>query len=140
MRINCKINGVDRSYDLDPMLRLRELLVKAGHNCVRDSDDAEGFAGSDTVLLDGLPVYSNLVLAGEVDGCEIVTPDSLGDADHLTVLQQAMIDAGVVQSAYNAPAAALVLTWLMDRYPDPTREQIRDALSGIYILDAGYEH
>ena len=140
MRIQCKINGIDRSIEADPLMRLRTLLVQAGHNCVRDSDDAEGFAGSDTILLDGVPVYANLLLAGEVDGCEIVTPDSLGDADHLSIIQQAMIDAGVVQSAYNSPAAALLLTWLMDKYPDPTREQIRDALSGIYIRDASYEH
>ncbi|MBQ1311308.1 MAG: hypothetical protein IIY55_05595, partial [Blautia sp.] len=113
MRIQCKINGIDRSIEADPLMRLRTLLVQAGHNCVRDSDDAEGFAGSDTILLDGVPVYANLLLAGEVDGCEIVTPDSLGDADHLSIIQQAMIDAGVVQSAYNSPAAALLLTWLM---------------------------
>ena len=140
MKINCVVNGIERHYDLDPMMRLRDLLVETGHNCVRDSDDAEGFCGSDTVLLDGTPVFSNLVLVGEVDGCEIVTPDSLGDADHLTPIQQAMVDAGVVQSAYNAPAAALLLTWLMDKYPDPTREQIKDALSGIFIRDASYEH
>ena len=140
MRINCVVNGIDRSYDVDPLKRLRDLLVETGHNCVRDSDDAEGFCGSDTVLLDGTPVFSNLVLCGEVDGCEIITPDSLGDADHLSPVQKAMVDAGVVQSAYNAPAAALILTWLMDKYPDPTKEQIKDALSGIFIRDASYEH
>ena len=140
MKINMKVNGIDRHYDLDPMMRLRDLLVSTGHNCVRDSDDAEGFCGSDTVLLDGELVYSNLVLVGECDGSEIVTPDALGDADHLSPIQQAMVDAGVVQSAYNAPAAALILTWLMDKYPDPTREQIKDALSGIFIRDASYEH
>ena len=53
MKINMKVNGIDRHYDLDPMMRLRDLLVSTGHNCVRDSDDAEGFCGSDTVLLDG---------------------------------------------------------------------------------------
>jgi putative selenate reductase molybdopterin-binding subunit len=51
-----------------------------------------------------------------------------------------MIDAGLVQSAYNAPAAALMLTWLLIHSPDPTREEIKDAMSGIFIRDAGYEH
>lgn len=139
MRVNCTINHVPRSFETDPVKRLRELLSEAGHICVRDSDDAEGFCGSDTVLLNGKPVYSNLILCGEIDGADIVTADALGDGRHLSIVQQAMIDAGVVQSAYNAPEAALLLTWLLDRNPDPSREEIRDALSGIYIRDAGYE-
>jgi putative selenate reductase molybdopterin-binding subunit len=59
-------------------MKLRELLVQAGHVCVRDSDDSEGFCGSDTILMDGKPVYSNLCIAAEADGSEIVTPDALG--------------------------------------------------------------
>ena len=140
MRVNCIINGKSRSFDVDASMRLREMLLLNGNFAVRDSDDCEGFCGSDTVLVDGTPVYANLVLAAEVDGCEIRTPDGLGDSRHLTVVQQAMIDAGVVQSAYNAPAAALLLTWLLENNPNPTKDDIRDALSGIFIRDAGYEH
>lgn len=140
MRISCVINKIPRTYDVDPSMSLRDLLVSAGHVCVRDSDDSEGFCGSDTVLVNGTPVYANLMIAAEADGCQILTPDGLGDLRHLSDVQQAMIDAGIVQSAYNAPAAALLLTWLLEKYPDPTREQIRDALSGLYIRDASYEH
>ena len=130
MRVNCIINGKSRSFDVDASMRLREMLLLNGNFAVRDSDDCEGFCGSDTVLVDGTPVYANLVLAAEVDGCEIRTPDGLGNSQHLTIVQQAMIDAGVVQSAYNAPAAALLLTWLLENNPDPTKEDIKDALSG----------
>lgn len=140
MRVDCIINGRGRSFDVEPSMKLREMLLLNGNLAVRDSDDAEGFCGSDTVLVDGTPVFSNLVLAGEVQGCEIRTPDGLGDPRHLTVVQQAMIDAGIVQSAYNAPAAALLLTWLLENNPNPTKEDIKDALSGIFIRDAGYEH
>ncbi|MBP5757577.1 MAG: molybdopterin-dependent oxidoreductase Mo/Fe-S-binding subunit [Spirochaetales bacterium] len=140
MRIDCIINGKNRSFDIDPTMRLRDMLLINGNFAVRDSDDCEGFCGSDTVLVDGTPVYANLVLAGEVNGCEIRTPDGLGNSQHLTIVQQAMIDAGVVQSAYNAPAAALLLTWLLEKNPNPSKEEIKDALSGIFIRDAGYEH
>ena len=140
MRVDCIINGKNRSFDVDPGMRLREMLLLNGDFAVRDSDDCEGFCGSDTVLVDGTPVYANLVLAGEVDGCEIRTPDGLGSSQHLTIVQQAMIDAGLVQSAYNAPAAALLLTWLLENNPNPSREEIKDALSGIFIRDAGYEN
>ena len=138
--ISCTINGKKRSFDIDPTKRLREMLLMNGNFAVRDSDDAEGFCGSDTVLLNGTPVFSNLILAGEVEGCKIVTPDSLGDSMHLTVVQQALIDAGVVQSAYNAPAAALLMTWLFENNPMPSREEVKDTLSGIFIRDASYEH
>ena len=134
------INGINRSFDVDPLMKLRDLLQMNGNFAVRDSDDSEGFCGSDTVLVDGVPVFSNLMVAAEIDGSEIRTPDGLGDYNHLTVVQQAMIDAGLVQSAYNAPAAALLLTWLLENNPEPTKEEIKDALSGIYIRDAGYEH
>ena len=140
MRVDCIINGKNRSFDVDPGMRLREMLLLNGDFAVRDSDDCEGFCGSDTVLVDGTPVYANLVLAGEVNGCEIRTPDGLGSSQHLTIVQQAMIDAGLVQSAYNAPAAALLLTWLLENNPNPSREDIKDALSGIFIRDAGYEN
>ena len=140
MRVNCIINGKPRCFEVDASMKLRQMLLLNGNFAVRDSDDSEGFCGSDTVLVDGTPVFSNLVLAAEVDGCEIRTPDGLGNSRNLTIVQQAMIDAGVVQSAYNAPAAALLLTWLLDNNPDPTKEDIRDALSGIFIRDAGYEH
>ncbi|MBR5099616.1 MAG: hypothetical protein IK091_10405 [Spirochaetales bacterium] len=140
MRVDCIINGKSRSFDVDPSMRLREMLLLNGNFAVRDSDDCEGFCGSDTVLVDGTPVYANLVLAGEVNGCEIRTPDGLGNPQHLTIVQKAMIDAGVVQSAYNAPAAALLLTWLLENNPNPDKEEIKDALSGIFIRDAGYEH
>ncbi len=140
MRIDCIINGRNRSFDVDPTMKLREMLLINGNFAVRDSDDSEGFCGSDTVLVDGTPVFANLVLAGEVNGCEIRTPDGLGNPQHLTIVQQAMIDAGVVQSAYNAPAAALLLTWLLENNPNPSKAEIADALSGIFIRDAGYEH
>ena len=66
--ISCIINGKKRSFDIDPTKRLREMLLMNGNFAVRDSDDAEGFCGSDTVLLNGTPVFSNLVLAGEAEG------------------------------------------------------------------------
>ena len=140
MQIRCTVNGRKIKIESDPALCLRELLVREGHLCVRDSDDREGFAGSDTILFDGKPVYSNLMLAFQADGADIRTPDGLSDGRRLSAIQQAMVDAGVVQSAYNAPAAALLLTWLIENHPHPTRDQIKDALSGIFIRDAGYEH
>lgn len=139
MKIRTTINGEGLSVEVREDESLREMLVELGHFCLRNSDDREGFCGSDTVILDDLPVYSNLMLAVQADGKEIRTPDGLGNSRHLSYVQKAMIDAGVVQSAYNAPEAALLLTWLLEHKPHPSREDVRDVLSGIFIRDAGYE-
>ena len=120
--------------------RLRDVLYREGYTSVRDSDDAEGFAGSDTIVLDGRLVYSNLLMLYQADGRSIRTPEGLLRGRAINDVQEAMIRAGVVQSAYNAPEAALALTVLLEKNPDPSRDDIKDALSGIFIRDAGYEH
>ncbi len=125
---------------IKPSDTLQSVLVNNGFISVRDSDDREGFAGSDTILLNGIPVYANLTLAASADGKEIRTAHSLSKLGKLSIVQEAMIDSGVVQSAYNAPAAALLLTYLIENNPSPTRTDIKDVLSGIFIRDTGYEH
>ena len=85
MKIKCIINGIERNYDVDPTMRLRDFLVSKGHFAVRDSDDAEGFCGSDTILVDGVPVMSNLMMAGEIDGCEVYDVEDILDVDVLQI-------------------------------------------------------
>jgi putative selenate reductase molybdopterin-binding subunit len=137
--ITITVNRKPYSVECKAGTSLRSLLVKLGYTSVRDSDDGEGFAGSDVVIVNDLPVSSNLMLALQADGAQIRTAEGLGDSRNLNAVQQAMIDSGVVQSAYNAPAAALLLTWLLERTADPTRKQIADVLSSIFIRDSGYE-
>ncbi|MDD3902104.1 MAG: molybdopterin-dependent oxidoreductase Mo/Fe-S-binding subunit [Sphaerochaeta sp.] len=139
-KITCTVNGKTLKATCEGSESLRSLLVRSGYESVRDSDDREGFAGSDTILFNDMPVYANLMLALQADGAEIRTAEGLGDSRNLSIVQQAMIDAGVVQSAYNAPAAALLLTWLLEKESHPTKEQIDTVLSGIFIRDTGYEH
>ena len=136
VRINGK-NAILRGKEDE---RLRDVLYREGYTTVRDSDDGEGFAGSDTIILDDKLVYSNLLMLYQVDGREIRTAECLSSAGKINDVQEAMVKAGVVQSAYNAPEAALALTWLLEHNPNPTKEDIKNALSGIFIRDAGYEH
>lgn len=138
--VKCKINGKDINLSYKKGMTLREALFKAGYNTVRDSDNAEGYAGTDTIILNDLPAFANLISPLQVEGKEIRTAESLGNVRNLNFVQQAMIDAGIVQSAYNAPAAALLLTWLLERIENPTKEQIKDVLSSIFVRDAGYEN
>ncbi len=136
----CKINGETVFLTGKATDRLRDVLYRTGYRSVRDSDDAEGFAGSDTIIFNGKLRYSNLILLYQAENAEIRTAESLLHGRELNNVQKAMVAAGIVQSAYNAPAAALILTWLLEQHPNPTKEQIKDALSSIFIRDAGYEH
>jgi putative selenate reductase molybdopterin-binding subunit len=67
------VNGKNHTTTCEASESLRSVLVRLGYRSVRDSDDREGFAGSDTVILDDVPVYANLVLALQADGSAIRT-------------------------------------------------------------------
>lgn len=110
-----------------------------GLHSVRNSDDGYGFAGSDVILLNGELVNASLLIAAQLDGGDVRTAESLSTHNKLGVVQQAMIDVGVVQSGYNDPAAALILTDLLERIASPSRDEIDDALSGLFSRDAGYQ-
>ncbi len=138
--VNCVINNKDIELKYKDGMCLREALFLAGYNSVRDSDSGEGFAGSDTVIIDDIPAFASLMSPLQVEGKNIRTAESLGNSRNINFVQQAMVDAGIVQSAYNAPAAALLLTWLLEHVENPSKEQIKDVLSSLFIRDAGYEN
>ena len=140
MEISVTINGKRALLSGNPDERLRDVLYRSGYSSVRDSDDGEGFAGSDTIILNNKLVYSNLIMLYQVEDAEIRTPEGLLDGRKINDVQEAMVKAGVVQSAYNAPEAALALTFLLENNPDPSKDDIKNILSGIFIRDAGYEH
>jgi len=138
MRITFTLNGRQRAVEVAAGRNLQVLLQCMGIPSVRNSDDGEGFSGSDTILLDGRPVLAGLMVAGQVDGHAVDTVESLMKDGELSDIQSAMLDAGVVQSAYNGPAAALLLADLLRRREDPTVEDVRDALSGLFSRSTGY--
>jgi len=117
----------------------RVLFNQCRMHSVRNSDDGFGFAGSDAILFNGKVINASLLIAAQLDGSEVRTAESLGSWNQLSLVQQAMVDVGVVQSGYNDPAAALIVTDLLDRHPEPTRDQIDDALSGLFHRDGGYQ-
>ena len=118
MSINLTIN--DRQQELVCRLgdNVQTLLHKAGFHSVRNSDDGFGFAGSDVILVDGRLLNASLLIAAQLEGTKIYTAESLGKWNQLNHVQQAMIDVGVVQSGYNDPAMALILTELLKHNPN----------------------
>jgi putative selenate reductase molybdopterin-binding subunit len=139
MMLSFTLNRVPRTVSAEPGEMLQQLLQRIGIPSVRGSDDREGFTGSDTILFDGTAVLAGLMVAGQAEGHAIETIESLMENGRLSVLQGAMLDAGVVQSAFNSPAAALLIEELLRRKAAPTEEDVRDALSGLFSRATGYQ-
>ena len=139
MSIRFTLNGSACEVDCRPGENAQSLLFNLGMHSVRNSDDGFGFAGSDSVLVNDTMLNASLLIAAQLDGATVQTAESLGAWNQLSIVQQSMIDTGVVQSGYNDPAAALIITDLLKRHPEPTREQCEDALSGLFSRDGGYQ-
>jgi aerobic carbon-monoxide dehydrogenase small subunit len=113
---------------------LRERLVLTG---TKNGCEA-GECGACTVLLNGEPVNSCLVLAPEADGAEIVTIEGLADSIQLDPLQQAFLAAGATQCGYCTPGILINARALLNRNPAPTETEIREALVGNLCRCTGY--
>jgi aerobic carbon-monoxide dehydrogenase small subunit len=100
----------------------------------------QGECGSCTVRLDGVPVCSCLVAAGQVQGREVDTVEGLtGENGELSTVQQAFVDAGAVQCGFCTPGLLVAADELLQRRPDPSDGDIREALSGNLCRCTGYE-
>ncbi|WEM41255.1 molybdopterin-dependent oxidoreductase Mo/Fe-S-binding subunit [Photobacterium sp. DA100] len=139
MTIQFTLNGRPQTLDCRLGENVQTLLHSMGYHSVRNSDDGWGYAGSDVILFNGELINASLLIAAQLEGAEVKTAESLGEWNQLSLVQQAMIDVGVVQSGYNDPALALILTDLLERIPQPSRDEIDDALSGLFSRDAGYQ-
>ncbi len=97
-----------------------------------------GECGACTVLLDGTPVHSCLLLAPKVEGREVQTIEGLGNRESLHPLQQSFIEHGAVQCGFCTPGILMSSKALLGKNPRPTREEIKEAVSGHLCRCTGY--
>jgi carbon-monoxide dehydrogenase small subunit len=98
----------------------------------------QGACGSCTVLLDGLPVRSCLLLAVEAEGRKITTIEGLSKGEKLHPVQEAFIEHHAIQCGFCSPGMILTATALLEDNPKPTEDEIRHALSGNICRCTGY--
>jgi carbon-monoxide dehydrogenase small subunit len=98
----------------------------------------QGECGSCSVLLDGSLVCSCLVLAAQADGHEVVTVEGLAGGDGLHPVQEAFVEAGAVQCGFCTPGLVVAAAELLRQNPDPSDDEIREALSGNLCRCTGY--
>ena len=140
MRLNVTVNGEARQADdvwegESLLYALRERLGLPGSKNACE----QGECGSCTVYLDGTPVCSCLVAAGQAEGREVRTVEGLADGDRLDRVQQSFVDAGAVQCGFCTPGLVVAAHDLLDRVPNPTDPEIREALAGNLCRCTGYE-
>jgi len=98
----------------------------------------EGECGACTVIMNGKPVNSCLVLAYEAEGSTVLTVEGLAKEGQLHPLQQAFLDEGAVQCGYCTPGMLLTAKAILDEYPDPSEAQIRKMMEGNLCRCTGY--
>ena len=137
-KINVTINnGVEQvvvpsNMTLMQMLRESVALTGTKNGC------SAGECGACTVLLNGEPVNSCMVLAVECEGAKIVTVEGLAGDKQLDPVQEAIIQAGGVQCGFCTPGILISARALLDRNPNPAEEEIREALVGNLCRCTGY--
>jgi len=139
VKIELTINGERREADVwegeSLLFTLREHLGLPGSKNACE----QGECGSCSVLLDGRLVCACLVLAAQADGHEVVTVEGLGEDGQLHRVQQAFVDAGAVQCGFCTPGLVVATAALLERSPEPTDDEIREALSGNLCRCTGYQ-
>ncbi|TDQ01058.1 (2Fe-2S)-binding protein [Labedaea rhizosphaerae] len=140
MRVNVEVNGKQRTADdvwegesLLYVLRERLGLPGAKNAC------EQGECGSCTVYLDGVPVCSCLVAAGQTEGRSVRTVEGLADGDKLDPVQAAFVAEGAVQCGFCTPGLIVAAHDLIARTPNPSDAEIREALAGNLCRCTGYE-
>lgn len=99
-----------------------------------------GMCGSCTILFDGEPMRSCLIFAIQADGHELRTIEGLGSAEHLHPLQEAFHDAHGLQCGFCTPGFLMTLVPFVESHPNPSDEEIREAIDGNLCRCTGYEH
>ena len=136
--ISFKLNGEPVTLRCPPAYTLLEALREQLNVTGPKEDCAKGECGACTVLMNGNPVCSCLVLVSQAKGSEIVTSEGLVRAGKLNPVQQAFLDEGAVQCGHCIPGMIVSASALLMRNRNPTVDDIRTALSGNLCRCTGY--
>jgi carbon-monoxide dehydrogenase small subunit len=138
MRVELTVNGERKETEVwegeSLLFALRERLGLPGSKNACE----QGECGSCSVLLDGTMVCACLVLAAQADGHQVLTVEGLAQNGQLHRVQEAFAETGAVQCGFCTPGLIVATADLLERQPDPSEDEIREALSGNLCRCTGY--
>ncbi|TWT34877.1 (2Fe-2S)-binding protein [Blastopirellula retiformator] len=137
--ITATINGEQREFACEPRQSLLEALRDGLQLTGAKEGCNNGNCGACTVLLDGEPVVSCLVLAVEAEGAEIETVEGIAAGGKLQPLQQCFLEGAALQCGVCTPGFLMTTKALLDRIPHPSEEEIRFQLAGNLCRCTGYD-
>jgi carbon-monoxide dehydrogenase small subunit len=137
-RITLTVNDVSETVDVPQNMTLLQMLREKLSLTGTKNGCSAGECGACTVLINGEPVNSCMVLAAECDGVEIVTVEGLAKEGKLSRLQETIVKTGGVQCGFCTPGMLISATALLNRNPNPTEVEIREAIVGNLCRCTGY--
>lgn len=138
MKVRFTVNGRAASVEADAEMRLLDALREELHLTGTKEGCGEGECGACTVLLDGRPVNSCLVLAVQVEGRDVLTIEGVASGPRLHPIQQAFVETGAVQCGFCTPGFILSTYALLRDHPTPSEDEILTALEGNLCRCTGY--
>ena len=137
--VNFNLNGRDVEVMAKPLTTLQTVLREQLHYTATKAGCKQGGCGSCTVLVNGEPMASCLLPVEDVAGQQITTLEGLTPAEGLHPIQEAFFENYAIQCGYCSPGMIMVIKALLDRNPQPTREEIIEAIAGNLCRCTGYE-
>ena len=136
--VTLKVNGEEKELLIKEDALLIDVLRDEINYTGTKRGCGEGECGTCTVIIDGRPVNSCLILAALVQGKEITTIEGVGTPENLHPIQQAFVDEGAIQCGFCTPGMVMSTKALLDSEKNPDEQQIRKALSGNLCRCTGY--
>jgi len=136
--ITLNVNGIDHIIKIDEEDRLIDVLREGLKLTGTKEGCGEGECGACTVIMDGVTVNSCMVMAFQAEGKKIITIEGLGTDEEIDPIQQAFLEEGAVQCGFCIPGMVLSAKVVLDNNPSPSREEIRESISGNLCRCTGY--
>lgn len=137
-RLSVRVNGQQHTLEVESRRTLADVLREDLELTGTHLACEHGVCGACTVIVDGASVRSCLLLAVQADGSDVETVEGLADGDELHPIQQALWESHGFQCAFCAPGFLMAIRCFLETNPSPTRDEIRDELSGNLCRCTGY--
>jgi carbon-monoxide dehydrogenase small subunit len=138
--VKLKVNGKEYERMVEPRLLLVDFLRHDLGLTGTHVGCEHGLCGACTILMDGEPVRSCLMFAVQANGHEFQTVEALGTPEHMHPLQEAFSEKHALQCGFCTPGVLMTLVPFLEQNPNPTDEEIRDAIDGNHCRCTGYQN